>query len=179
MPTVRLDDLRLALESTSSYPEPRAAWIEVSTGRVVVDDDEHDDPAPSSDHDASGWIPMPDKQDLGLGRPLAMRFAAEHVSDRVPEVARIFERSGAWSRFGRWLEDMDRQDDWYRFSDAATDRARVDWAREHGLDVAGDVDPMASDGITPLKAVLTADDARAELRRPPRGHGGRRRPRSP
>jgi hypothetical protein len=136
MPIVRLDDLRIALMATSSFPEPRDAWVEASTGRVFIEGDEIDnEPSPPDLDDPDAWIPIPDRRDLDLGRALAMRFTELHLPNDVAHVAQIFRRSGAWQRFKRLLAERDRIDAWLRFDDAETDRALAEWARDEGLDV--------------------------------------------
>lgn len=83
MATINYDDLSLAFDFVSDgAPMEHHAFVSLETGRVYwvselnpVDEEEIPD-----DPDASSrYLEIPHKNDLDLGRQLALRFLEEHV----------------------------------------------------------------------------------------------------
>src|SRR5882724_7655288 len=61
--------------------------------------DELEDELPDDIEDDEKYIAIPDKQELGLGKPLALDFAREFLSDDFDEVRYMFSRRGAYKKF--------------------------------------------------------------------------------
>ena len=77
--------------------------------------DEVPDVLESSDR----YIAVPHKNDLDLGRSLALRFAAHVLPEYRERVRGFFERKGAYSRFKQLLEATGALEQWYTFEEAA------------------------------------------------------------
>lgn len=98
---------------------------------------EVDDELPEDLDDDEKYLPIPDKKELGLAKPLALDFARECVPDGFEEVRDIFSRSGAYKRFRAFLIQRRVLERWYNFETKATERALREWCadndRNHGL----------------------------------------------
>lgn len=116
-----------------------AAYVRRDDGRVfwIGDGIEQVDDVPDDSEDGARYLALPDKRDLGLGKPLALRFAEEHLPSGLAEVRDIFGRRGAYQRFKNLLERQNRLEDWYRFEASAIKDAAAAWAQAHGLEVHG------------------------------------------
>jgi hypothetical protein len=98
MMTIKYDDLSLAFDFVSSgAPMEHRAFVSLETGKVYwmselnpVDEEELPD-----DLDTSGrYLERPHKNDLDLGRQLALRFVEERLPAQYNRVADIFRRRG-------------------------------------------------------------------------------------
>ena len=58
-------------------------------------------------------ILLPTKQELELGKSLALNFANETINDLSNEVYSIFSSKGAYSRFKTLLERKGLLEQWY------------------------------------------------------------------
>ncbi len=81
---VNRDELESAFDFVSAgAPQEHTATILVATGKIhwrsVSVDVWEDDDEPDENDDAEGYIPVPHKNDLGLGRRLVLRFVEEHL----------------------------------------------------------------------------------------------------
>lgn len=116
-----------------------AAYIRRDDGRIfwIGDGIEQVDGIPEDLEDGSRYLAVPRKQDLGLGKPLALRFAEECLSSDLGEVRHIFSRRGAYQRFKSLLEHRHRLDDWFEYEARQTEEAVCRWAQEHGFDPCG------------------------------------------
>ena len=67
--------------------------------------DELNDELPDDIDDNEHYIVIPDKRDLGLGKPLVLEFAREFLPGDFDEVRYIFSRRGAYAKFRALLID--------------------------------------------------------------------------
>lgn len=103
------------------------------TGIIHWISDAIDEEPPEDIDDGSVYIAVPHKNDLDLGRALALRFAAERLPDSQGVIAGFFRQSGAYRRFKDFLDRQGRLQEWYDYEAAATEHALRAWSREQGL----------------------------------------------
>ncbi len=143
MPLVVLSDLVLAFEFVSSAaPFENRAYISRDSGRIVLESDfiEDEEKLPKDLGDPEHYIEIPHKHDLDLGKQLVLRFVRSELPDSYDEVARIFMRKGAYSRYKTFLESRGLLDTWYTFEEAETDAAFRRWAEDEELELSEEKD---------------------------------------
>lgn len=95
------------------------------------------DELPADFEEGGKYIALPHKNDLGLGRSLALRFAEEHLSDDFGKVREIFGRRGAYARFKDLLERRGMLNRWYEFEESAQKEALREWCKRNEVDIDG------------------------------------------
>ncbi|MGO9419026.1 hypothetical protein [Roseiarcus sp.] len=138
--SVAFSELIEAFEFISSDPVfGNSARVNRKTGTVHwhTDWDSELFEEPEDIDDDEKYIDLPTPRDLDLGRPLAMRFAAERLDDHYDEIAAIFSRKGAWRRFKDFLFRVGALDRWYAYESEAKEKALRAWCEENGIDVEG------------------------------------------
>lgn len=133
---VKLDDLEEALLFTSAGDTfGNAAWVCRATGAVLWHSDDTDDfdPLPADIADAARYVALPDKHDLGLGKPLALAFARTHLPACDEQVREIFAHRGAYARFKDLLERHRSLDTWHQWETEQTRQALRAWCADYGL----------------------------------------------
>lgn len=98
---------------------------------------DNEEPLPDDVSDTEKYIAIPHKNDLGLGKRLALKFADEVLSDAVDEVAEIFRRQGAYGRFKGLLERRGVLQRWYGFEAASVKEALREWCDDSDIEVHG------------------------------------------
>jgi hypothetical protein len=119
------------------------AYVDRRTGKSYLRSDYTDSFSPDedgeesepSDLDSGDWIALPDSRELGLGKPLALAFAREHLPGDVDEVAEIFGQRGAYQRFKALLHGRGALEQWYAFSNAAEEAALRELCEAKGLEI--------------------------------------------
>jgi len=141
---VDLDDLWLAYEMQSQlhdgWGEPGAgAWLDLEKGVLIVysGDGVIDDETPPPDDidDNPRYVPIPTRQELDLGRELALDFMAEHRPDEVQWALDTLRRRGGWHRFKDHLEDIGLIREWFDYQERRTNEALKAWCEAQGVDV--------------------------------------------
>ncbi len=138
-PSVTFDDLESALLWVSSAgPFENCALISKATGEVFYSSITHEteDELPEDIDDASLYWSVPHKNDLDLGRNLALRFVAEYMPNEERRVQDFFHRPGAYSRFKDLLERTGHLEQWYQYEREATKNALLAWSAREGLKVS-------------------------------------------
>lgn len=135
--SVKLQELADAFEFVSvSGLDEHQAYICKRTGRIIfvsegVNLEEviefPDDP------ELAGYLPVPHRRDLDLGRRLALSFVAEELPGALDKAREIFSRKGAYSRLQQLLQATGTLDKWYAFEARATETALEDWCAEVGV----------------------------------------------
>jgi hypothetical protein len=110
------------------------------TGRIYLhsefsDLDEFNDVLPDDVEDDEKYIAIPDKRELGLGKPLALDFAREFLPDDFDEVRYMFSKRGAYQKFRALLTRRNALDRWYDFDSKATERALREWCELNSIEV--------------------------------------------
>jgi hypothetical protein len=109
------------------------AYVNRLTGAVHFSGELMEEELPADIEDESLYLEVPGKQELDLGRNLALRFTREQLPDSFDVVADFFRKKGAYSRFKSLLERTGRLDAWYRYEEQATEQALREWAEVNGL----------------------------------------------
>ena len=136
--SISFDALESALLWVSSAgPFENSAFISKDTGQVHITSTtyEPEDELPEDIDDASHYLSVPHKNDLDLGRSLALNFVAERVPQDLDTVQGYFHRRGAYSRFKDLLERRGVLERWYEYERQATKTALLAWAKENVLTV--------------------------------------------
>ncbi|AWN17922.1 hypothetical protein SALB1_3730 [Salinisphaera sp. LB1] len=86
-----------------------AAFLDRTTGAIYWQSDNADvsDELPEHIDDADRYITIPYKNDLGLGKPLAMAFARKYLPEGFEQVRAIFNQSDACAHFKALLIHQD------------------------------------------------------------------------
>lgn len=136
---IKFTDIMDAFEYVSFCPIYECqAFLDTETGKIYVHSDlvggEEELP---EDIDDDRYIAIPHKNELGLGKPLALDFAYEYLPDDVERVNAIFGKRGAYARFKALLEGKNLLDKWYEYEASAQERALRAWCEECGIEVEG------------------------------------------
>ena len=136
--TVTYEEISSAFEFVASgAPMVHSAYISLDTGKVYWAselaslDEELPDDLDASDR----YLLVPHKTELDLGRNLALRFAAQELSDTYEQVAGIFRSKGAYGRFKQLLEDKGVLENWYKFEADACDKALREWCAANDIQI--------------------------------------------
>ena len=137
MVSVKFSELVDAFEFTSFGGLYEAkAFVNLDTGALLcISDDMQLEDQARQDLDASDrYLALPHKNDLGLGRDLALSFIEQHLPGELDRVSGYFHKRGAYSRFKDLLEDRGAVEAWYAFEKQATEDALRQWCDEHGIE---------------------------------------------
>ena len=124
-------------DMSGSFGETRA-FLCRRTGKVYLhsefpDFEELNDELPDDIEDDEKYLAIPDKRELGLGKPLVLDFARECLPDDFDEVRYIFDKSGAYRKFKALLERRNALERWYEFEAKATEQALRDWCELNSI----------------------------------------------
>lgn len=136
---VKLAELEEALQFTGAgVMFDVTAWVCRATGAVLWHSDDSDDsePLPEDIDDAARYVPVPDKRDLGLGKPLALEFARTHLPASYEQVGAMFSHRGAYARFKDLLERHHSLDAWHQWEAEQTRKALREWCADNDLTLA-------------------------------------------
>jgi hypothetical protein len=139
MVTVTREDLSLAFCFVSSgAPAEHRAYVSLDTGRIYwvselnpVEEEEIPGDLETSDR----YLEVPHKNDLDLGKRLALRFAEEQLDHRYADVQACFRHRGAYARFKELLAAEQSLDKWYAFEAESTERALREWCGANEIEL--------------------------------------------
>jgi hypothetical protein len=125
--------------ATGSIGEHRAILCR-PTGKIYLHSEFSDfdglfDELPEDVEDDEKYIAIPDKRELGLGKPLALDFAREFLPRHFDEVRDIFSRRGAYAKFRALLIRTKALERWYDFESKTTKRALREWCEFNSIAV--------------------------------------------
>lgn len=139
MIAVRLDDLSLAFDFVSyATPMEHNAYVSLDTGKIWWTSDScdaFDEELPDDLETSDRYLAIPHKNELDLGRRLALRFVAQELPARYEQVEGFFRRQGAYVRFKDLLEHEGVLERWYSFEAEAVESALRQWCAENGLEL--------------------------------------------
>lgn len=144
---------------SASQSDEHQAYICTRTGRIfcVADGIDGDDADALPDNpEADGYIAVPHRRDLDLGKGLALKFVAEKLPAFLGEARDIFSRKGAFRRFKHLIEAKGRLEQWFAFEEHATEAAARDWCRDVGITLIGDTTAGPQSGVNaePMTDIL-------------------------
>ena len=136
MTTIDYNELELALDFVSGGIIVSAtAYVSRYTGKIYWESSELEEELPQDIGDSELYVQVPSKNELDLGKPLALKFAGEHLSDSYSTVEEIFRSRGAYGRFKSLLESKDALEVWYKFEQASVKAALKEWAESEGFSI--------------------------------------------
>jgi hypothetical protein len=113
----------------SAYIDPYSGaihWVSPEMEMEKVPDD-----LESSDR----YIAVPHKNELNLGRDLALSFVVEALPGEYDVVAGLFRKKGAYGRFKDFLAARKLLERWYAFEAQETEMALRAWCRDNNIAV--------------------------------------------
>jgi hypothetical protein len=136
---VRFDDILTAFEFVDSDGS-HDAFVCRRTGKVywhfdLAELDEIEDELPEGAEDDPNYVAIPRKQELGLGKALALGFADEFLPKDFDEVRNMFGRGGAYQKFKALLRKRNALERWYDFESEATGRALREWCKLNEIEL--------------------------------------------
>lgn len=113
------------------------AFLCKRTGEIICHSELADDldPLPDDVDDSEKFLPIPDKRDLDLGKPLAFEFARQFLPGDFDEVRQFFSRRGAYARFKDLLARLGALDQWYEFEADAEETALRLWCQDNSIEL--------------------------------------------
>jgi hypothetical protein len=99
--------------------------------------EEFNDELPDDVEDDEKYIDIPDKRELGLGKPLALDFAREFLPEDFDEVRYMFSKRGAYPKFKALLARRKAIDRWHDFESKAIERTLREWCEFNSIEVTG------------------------------------------
>lgn len=139
MVAVRHDDLSMAFDFVSyAAPMEHNAYVSLDTGKVwwtSDSSDAFDEEIPDDLETSDRYLAIPHKNELDLGRRLALRFVAQALPARYDQAEGFFRRQGAYARFKDLLEREGVLERWYAFEADAVESALKQWCAENGLEL--------------------------------------------
>ena len=136
----RFDTLLEAFEFVSfGQPGEHEAYLCTTSGEIHSHSEygDNEEPLPDDIEDSQKYIPIPHKNDLGLGKPLVLKFAEEFLPDALIEVQELFRHAGAYARFKDLLGRRDLLQQWYEYEAKAQQEALRQWSEDHGIQLDG------------------------------------------
>ena len=112
------------------------------TGKIyrhaeLSDLEEFNDELPDDVEDEEKYIDIPDKRELGLGKPLVLDFAREVLPGDFDEVRYMFSKKGGYRKFRAMVIRRKVLQRWYDFESQATKRALREWCEVNSIEVTG------------------------------------------
>jgi hypothetical protein len=142
MVRIKYDDLSAAFDFVSfAAPFEHHAFVSLDTGAIywVSETSPMDDEDLPDDLDTPNrYILIPHKNDLDLGKRLALRFAEERLADRYANVEACFRHRGAYGRFKELLAEEQCLEEWYAFEAESTERALREWCAANRIELVTD-----------------------------------------
>ena len=109
------------------------AYVSKATGMVHWCGEGADEEPPEDIEDESLYIAVPRKNELDLGRSLAIRFVEEHLPRSREAVYGFFRKPGAYSHFKALLAHAGQLDAWHAYEQTAIENAFREWCEENGF----------------------------------------------
>jgi hypothetical protein len=113
-----------------------AAYLSRDTGSVyfVATDLEPEEGIPEDLETSDRYVAVPTKQELDLGKRVALAFAEAHLPEQYERIHSIFSRLGAYARFQDLLEAGGHLTTWYEFEHHAQREALAEWCGRQGFE---------------------------------------------
>ena len=147
MVTVKYDDLSLAFEFVSAgLPMEHNAYISIDTGQIywISDLNPTEEEVPDDLETSDRYIAIPHKNDLGLGRSLALRFAEQELPQCYERAKAFFRSRGDYARFKQLLESEGVLEKWYKFEEESVEKALRDWCAENDIQLIEKGDELSA-----------------------------------
>jgi hypothetical protein len=136
---VKLNDLRDAFEFVcAGGGGEHQTFLCKQSGKLYCHSELCDDLdiLPDDIDDSEKFLPIPDKRELDLGKPLALDFARQFLPGDFDDVRQIFSRRGAYAKFKNLLDRRGMLDQWYAFEAEAEESALKMWCELNSIEVS-------------------------------------------
>ena len=147
MVAVKYDDLSLAFDFVGSAPPmEHNAYISLDTGQIYWTSEMNpmEDDLPDDLGTPDRYIAIPHKNDLDLGRTLALRFVGQELPERYARAEEIFRHKDAYARFKQLLESRRVLQNWYKFEAESVERALRDWCADNDIRIIEEDDESSA-----------------------------------
>lgn len=136
---VKFAEIRDAFDFVSfGQPMEHEAYLSLETGEIYWHSEYGDnEESLPDDIDTEKYVAIPHKNDLGLGKALALTFAEEHLPELSDKMREIFSHSGAYARFKDLLESRGKLQQWYEYEERVSEKALREWCKESGIEIDG------------------------------------------
>ena len=81
------------------------------------------------------YIQVPEKRELGLGKPLAIEYAQINLPEELELVYSFFSSRGAYSNFKALLQNKNQLESWYAFELEALKKAILKWCADNEISI--------------------------------------------
>ncbi len=128
-----------AIEDAFNYisngpPDDRRAMVHRVTGKVFLASValDFDQAPPDADTDPD-YLLIPRRQDLDPGKGLIIEFFNTHAQSEVPQVQKIFTRSGGFRNAKDLMRRLHLLDHWQLFEEQRIEELLRKWCLDNGL----------------------------------------------
>jgi len=138
--SVNYDDLSLAFDFVSSeQPMLHNAYISLDTGQIFWTSELNpiEEEIPDDLVTSERYIAIPHKNDLDLGRNLALHFVAQELPECYERAVGFFRHKGAYTRLKEMLGTEGALEKWYKFESESVEKALKDWCTENNIELVG------------------------------------------
>ena len=134
-----IDDIESAVEFSSSGLVDYEAYINLDTGDIFYVGDGVEEPTPDDLYESDRYLLFPSKNDLDLGKRLALSLVAQFLPNRLSIASQIFKRRGAYAKFTQLLESSGQIENWYAYKQAELRKAIVIWCEDNDVEFINDI----------------------------------------
>ncbi|MEN3112004.1 hypothetical protein ACFONG_19380 [Uliginosibacterium paludis] len=138
MVTVKLADVLYGFEfSCFDGPFEAMAYVCRETGAVYCtsEDESFESDLPPDLEISDRYVALPSKNDLDLGRSLALSFIEKAAPSDYEAVLGFFRKRGAYAKLKELLERKGLLNQWYEFERASIESALRQWCQENGFEI--------------------------------------------
>ena len=133
--------IEFAFDSVSSQMQSMCtAHLCRNSGKIFYLDDATGiyDELPEDFETSDGYIEIPHKKELDLGRDLAYDFINSKAPTLSADVREVFSRKGAYQRFKSLLARNGLLDDWFKYEQTETEAALKQWCKDNSIELRPD-----------------------------------------
>lgn len=129
-----------ALLDAYQFASPAGTWensafVDLENGSIYCasSEIETEEELPEDLETSDRYLILPDKNDLNLGRELALSFVEQELPDEQDKAMDCFRSKGAYRCFKELLEKHEALGKWYAFEAQATQTALREWCHDRGI----------------------------------------------
>lgn len=146
-------------------PYEYMAYLSKESGKIYYHSEYGDNPEELPDDiDDPIYVAIPHKNELGLGKNLALRFAYKFLSQKAELVEFIFRKKGAYSKFKNLLEQHGELDHWYQYEEEAQRTNLLEWCEENEIPLSSGQTNGATTNLVESAQILTEKERRKYLK---------------